>query len=135
MNNKVGEKLEIKDEKDIIIVRKAGREIATELGFNAIDQARIATAISELARNVVRYAGKGDIEIEVISKHATGLKIHVSDQGPGIENVKKALEDGYSTSNSLGAGLPGVKRLMDEFKIDSEMNKGTEIRIVKWLRK
>jgi serine/threonine-protein kinase RsbT len=126
--------LKIQDENDIIVVRKLGREIATELGFNNIDQVRITTAISELARNVVKYAGNGTISIEVIHNCVPGLLVVVTDEGPGIVSVKKALEDGYTTSNSLGAGLPGVKRLMDEFDIDSKIDHGTTIRVVKWLR-
>ncbi|KMJ56651.1 serine/threonine protein kinase [Bacillus sp. LL01] len=124
----------IKDEKDIILVRKLGREVATNLGFNHIDQVRITTAISELARNVVKYAGDGTISIEVIHKYVPGLLVVVADNGPGIVSVKKAMEDGFTTSNSLGAGLPGVKRLMDEFLIDSALQQGTRIKVVKWLK-
>lgn len=130
----VKHQLKIKDENDIIIVRKIGREVATGLGFNHIDQARITTAISELARNVVKYAGNGTISIEIIHKLVPGLQVVVRDDGPGIVNIKKAMEDGYTTSNGLGAGLPGVKRLMDEFLIDSQVDNGTQIRVVKWLR-
>jgi serine/threonine-protein kinase RsbT len=126
--------LTIKDEKDIIIVRRLGREIATNLGFSYIDQVRITTAISELARNVINYAGAGTISIEVIHKYTPGLSVVVSDNGPGITSIGKAMEDGYSTSNSLGAGLPGVKRMMDEFLIDSVLEQGTRIEVVKWLR-
>ncbi len=127
--------LTIKDEKDIIIVRKLGREVATNLGFSYIDQVRITTAISELARNVVKYAGVGTVSIEVIHKFAPGLSVVVCDNGPGIVSIGKAMEDGYSTSDSLGAGLPGVKRMMDEFLIDSQVHQGTRIEVVKWLRK
>jgi serine/threonine-protein kinase RsbT len=130
----VKHQLKIKEEKDIILVRKIGREVATNLGFNHIDQARITTAISELARNVVKYAGNGTITIEIIHQYVPGLQIVVQDDGPGILNIKKAMEDGYTTSNGLGAGLPGVKRLMDEFLIDSKVNNGTQIRVVKWLK-
>jgi serine/threonine-protein kinase RsbT len=126
--------LKINDEKDIIIVRKIGREVATSLGFNHIDQARITAAISELARNVVKYAGNGTISIEIIHNYVPGLQVIVEDDGPGILDIKKAMEDGYTTSNGLGAGLPGVKRLMDEFFIDSQVNNGTQIRVVKWLK-
>jgi serine/threonine-protein kinase RsbT len=115
-------------------VRKIGREVATSLGFNHIDQARITAAISELARNVVKYAGNGTISIEIIHNYVPGLQVVVEDDGPGILDIKKAMEDGYTTSNGLGAGLPGVKRLMDEFSIDSQVNNGTQIRVVKWLK-
>ncbi|ART74925.1 ATP-binding protein [Sutcliffiella horikoshii] len=126
--------LTIKDDKDIIMARRLGREIATSMGFSYIDQVRITTAISELARNAIKYAGSGTVCIEVIHKYAPGLSVIVVDNGPGITSIGKALEDGYSTSDSLGAGLPGVKRMMDEFMIDSAMEKGTRIEVVKWLR-
>lgn len=126
--------LTIKDDKDIIMVRKLGREIATSIGFNYIDQVRITTAISELARNVVKYAGSGTVFIEVVHKFSPGISVTVIDNGPGITSIGKAMEDGYSTSNSLGSGLPGVKRLMDEFLIDSVMEQGTRIEVVKWLK-
>lgn len=126
--------LTIKDDKDIIMVRKLGREIATSIGFNYIDQVRITTAISELARNVVKYAGSGTVIIEVVHKFSPGISVTVIDNGPGITSIGKAMEDGYSTSNSLGSGLPGVKRLMDEFLIDSVMEQGTRIEVVKWLK-
>ncbi|WP_404430539.1 anti-sigma regulatory factor [Sutcliffiella horikoshii] len=126
--------LTIKDDKDIIMARRLGREIAISMGFNYIDQVRITTAISELARNVIKYAGSGTVSIEVIHKYAPGLSVIVVDNGPGIPSIGKAMEDGYSTSDSLGAGLPGVKRMMDEFMIDSVMEQGTRIEVVKWLR-
>lgn len=131
---KIKHQFTIKDDKDIISVRKFGREIATSMGFNYIDQVRITTAISELARNVVKYAGSGTVSIEVIYKYTPGLSVIVIDNGPGITSIGKAMEDGYSTSASLGAGLPGVKRMMDEFLIDSVMEQGTRIEVVKWLR-
>ncbi|MFE7065025.1 anti-sigma regulatory factor [Sutcliffiella sp. NPDC057660] len=130
----VKHQLKINEEKDIIHVRKIGREVAKMLGFNHIDQVRITTAISELARNVVKYAGNGTISISTIHQYAPGLEIVVQDEGPGIANIKKAMEDGFTTSNSLGAGLPGVKRLMDEFLIESQVDNGTQIRVVKWLK-
>ncbi|WP_404469438.1 anti-sigma regulatory factor [Sutcliffiella horikoshii] len=126
--------LTIKDDKDIIMARRLGREIAISMGFNYIDQVRITTAISELARNVIKYAGSGTVSIEVIHKYAPGLSVIVVDNGPGITSIGKAMQDGYSTSDSLGAGLPGVKRMMDEFMIDSVMEQGTRVEVVKWLR-
>ncbi|SER23133.1 anti-sigma regulatory factor [Piscibacillus halophilus] len=121
-------------ELDIVGARQSGRNLARDLGFGSVDQARIATAISELARNIYLYAGSGEISFqEVQGASPVGLKIVASDHGPGIENVSKVMEDGYSTSGGLGAGLPGVKRLMDEFDIISDDN-GTKIIVVKWLR-
>ncbi|KAA0544569.1 anti-sigma regulatory factor [Bacillus sp. BGMRC 2118] len=120
---------------DIVAARQKGREIAKEIGFGNVDQARIATAISELARNIYLYAVRGSIHIEVVqSGELKGLVVKAVDEGPGITDIRKVMEDGYSSSGGLGAGLPGVKRLMDDFSIDSEVGKGTEIIAVKWLR-
>jgi serine/threonine-protein kinase RsbT len=120
---------------DIVAARQLGRNVAKELGFGTVDQARITTAVSELARNIYLYAGKGQICIEELHKMGKrGLKVTASDEGPGISDIKKVMEDGYSTSGGLGAGLPGVKRLMDEFQLNSHSGKGTDIQAVKWLR-
>ncbi|KEZ47667.1 MULTISPECIES: anti-sigma regulatory factor [Metabacillus] len=120
---------------DIVAARQLGRNVAKELGFGTVDQARITTAISELARNIYLYAGQGQICIEQISEFSKkGLKIIAIDNGPGIPDVRKVMEDGFSTSGGLGAGLPGVKRLMDEFSIDTVLGEGTDIQAVKWLR-
>ncbi|MGM8216631.1 anti-sigma regulatory factor [Bacillaceae bacterium W0354] len=125
----------ISKEWDIVGARQTGRNIAREIGFGSVDQARIATAISELARNIFLYAGNGEISFEVIEEESMlGLKIVAEDAGPGIKDISKAMQDGYSTSGGLGAGLPGVKRLMDQFDIISS-DQGTKIKIIKWLRK
>ncbi|QDP42065.1 anti-sigma regulatory factor [Radiobacillus deserti] len=125
----------IQKEWDIVGARQVGRDFAKKLGFGTVDQARIATAISELARNIYLYAGKGQICFEVIEDmEHKGLAILATDNGPGIRDISAVMEDGYSTSGGLGAGLPGVKRLMDDFNIISEHGKGTEIRTVKWIR-
>lgn len=127
--------INIKKEWDIVGARQIGRDKAKEIGFGIVDQARIATAISELARNIFLYAGSGQIQFEVIHEPChKGLKISAIDQGPGIRDVSQVMQDGYSTSGGLGAGLPGVKRLMDQFDILTEEGKGTEIHSVKWLR-
>jgi serine/threonine-protein kinase RsbT len=123
------------NEWDIVAARQLGRNVAKEIGFGTIDQARITTAISELARNIYLYAIDGTITIEKITNNGkTGLKVVAVDKGPGIDDIRQVMEDGFSTSGGLGAGLPGVKRLMDEFQIDSSLDKGTNIRVVKWLR-
>jgi serine/threonine-protein kinase RsbT len=123
----------IENELDIIAARRCAKEIAKELGFSTVDQVRIATAISELARNVVLYAKKGSIAIRVLCEGGRkGLEILVADNGPGIPNVELAMTDGYSTSGGLGAGLPGAKRLMDTFRIDSKLGQGTTIVARKW---
>ncbi|GGD04972.1 serine/threonine-protein kinase RsbT [Thalassobacillus devorans] len=125
----------IKKEWDIVGARQLGRDIAKKIGFGTVDQARIATAISELARNIYLYAGSGKVCFEAIDDmNHKGLSIIAIDEGPGIEELSQVMEDGFSTSGGLGAGLPGVKRLMDEFDIVSEQGKGTEIKVVKWLR-
>ncbi|KQL51044.1 serine/threonine protein kinase [Heyndrickxia shackletonii] len=127
--------VKILTEWDIVAVRQLGRNIAKELNFGTVDQARITTAISELARNIFLYAKQGQITIKkVFDDGKWGLQIIAEDDGPGIQDIRKAMEDGYSTSGGLGAGLPGVKRLMDTFDIDSKPNQGTIITATKWLR-
>lgn len=120
-------------EQDIVTARQMGRKLAKDLGYGMIFQSRIATAISELARNIYLYADSGSVKINIIENEGkVGLAIVAEDQGGGIRDIKKAMEDGYSTSGGLGAGLPGVKRLMDEFTIESSTGKGTRVEIVKW---
>ncbi|WP_156855990.1 anti-sigma regulatory factor [Oceanobacillus sp. AG] len=125
----------IHKEWDIVGARQLGREMAKEIGFSTVDQARIATAISELARNIYLYADQGKISYEIIYNNSrTGLCLIAEDEGPGISDISQVMEDGFTTSGGLGAGLPGVKRLMDEFEVYSEIGKGTTIKTVKWLR-
>lgn len=127
--------ISINNELDIVIARQKGRALASELGFYSIDLALIATAISELTRNIITYAKRGTLFLEVIEKdNRKGFLITITDNGPGIENIDLAMQDGYSTSNSLGLGLPGVRRLMDDFEIHSEPGKGTTIIAAKWIR-
>lgn len=127
--------VKIVTEWDIVAARQLGRNVAKELGFGTVDQARITTAISELARNIYLYAGQGEMRIERINDSGKkGLKIVAIDNGPGISDIRKVMEDGFSTSGGLGAGLPGVKRLMDGFDITSTVGEGTNIQAVKWLR-
>lgn len=127
--------IKILNEWDIVAARQLGRNVAKEIGFGTVDQARITTAISELARNIYLYAGEGRVCIEkVFDQRKAGLKVIAEDNGPGIRDIRQVMEDGFSTSGGLGAGLPGVKRLMDEFSIDSSPNSGTKIEASKWLR-
>ena len=127
--------VDIYTEWDIVAARQLGRKEAKQIGFGTVDQARITTAISELARNIYLYAGKGRIEIErAAAGGSVGMLIIASDEGPGIPDVRKVMEDGFSTSGGLGAGMPGVKRLMDEFKVETEPGVGTVITATKWLR-
>jgi serine/threonine-protein kinase RsbT len=135
INLKTVVEVQIIDEMGIVEARRVGREAAKSLRFGLVDQARITTAISELARNIYLYARPGKIIIdEMVRNHQQGLKIIAADQGPGIKDIRKALEDGYSTSGGLGAGVPGVKRLMDEFHIESAINVGTTISVIKWIK-
>lgn len=127
--------VDIQTEWDIVAARQLGRNVAKELGFGTVDQARITTAISELARNIYLYAGTGRIEIQRLTeKGMNGILIIAADNGPGIPDIRKVMEDGFSTSGGLGAGLPGVKRLMDDFRIETTLGEGTDIRATKWLR-
>jgi len=125
----------IRDELDIVRARQEGRQVAKNMGFGAVDLARIATAISELARNIYTYAQTGEIWLEEVEKGSRrGLQVMALDHGPGISNVEDAMRDGYTTSNGLGAGLPGTRRLVDEFEIESQISQGTRVTVRKWLR-
>jgi serine/threonine-protein kinase RsbT len=123
----------IKSDQDVVAARQKGRLLAAAVGFSSVDATLIATAISELARNIVTYAKSGEIRLSVINGSARqGIRVVAQDQGPGISDIKQALRDGFSTSGSLGLGLPGVKRLVDEFEIVSEKNRGTTVTAQKW---
>ena len=123
----------INSDQDIILARQKGRALAAELGFGASDATLIATAISELARNIVSYARRGEIALKIVNGAGRqGLSIVASDRGPGIPDIRQALRDGFSTSGSLGMGLPGVRRLMDEFEITSSPGLGTTVAVKKW---
>lgn len=120
---------------DIVTARQRGRMLAGELGFLSTDLTIIATVISELARNIVVYAQKGEIVLTPFSQNGkTGIAIIACDHGPGIPNTMLAMQDGYSTSRSYGLGLPGVKRLVDDFEIISKGGQGTTVTAKKWLR-
>ena len=120
---------------DIVLARQQGRAMAGSIGFGATDATLIATAISELARNIVMYAQKGEVMMcGVETAHCKGILIVARDDGPGIRSIQDALRDGYSTSGGLGLGLPGVRRLMDEFTIESELRRGTTVTVKKWLK-
>ncbi len=130
----VGEiRVAINSDQDIVSARQKGRVVANELGFSSGDATLIATAISELARNIVSYARKGQITIrQVNGLNRRGIAVIADDEGPGIADIRQALRDGFSTSGSLGLGLPGVRRLMDEFEITSQLGKGTTVMVKKW---
>jgi serine/threonine-protein kinase RsbT len=121
---------------DIVYARQTGRELASRLGFSPSELALIATAISELARNIVRYARDGEVIIKLIDRgDKRGVHIVARDKGPGIRDIGLAMQDGFSTSDGLGLGLPGVRRLMDEFEIVSKAGQGTTVTIKKWLQR
>ncbi len=123
----------IASEVDVVMARQKGRVMAEEAGFAGSDLTVIATAISEVARNIVSYAGRGEIYLGLEEEgHRRGIVVVASDKGPGISDVGQAMQDGFSTAQSLGLGLPGAKRLMDEFEIDSEVGKGTTVTMKKW---
>ncbi len=122
----------IKADADIVLARRSARELAGRLGFSATDQTLIATAVSEIARNIVRFAGSGEVHLELVQEPRRGLRIVARDTGPGIADVPRALEDGYSTYDGLGLGLPGARRLMDEFSVVSEPQRGTTVTMTKW---
>ncbi|HSY18021.1 MAG TPA: anti-sigma regulatory factor [Candidatus Acidoferrales bacterium] len=120
---------------DIVTARQKGRTLATELGFDGSDLTLIATAISEVARNIVTHAKSGEILLVAAnngSKH--GITIIARDEGPGIKDINRAMQYGYSTAKGLGVGLPGAKWLMDEFEIESKVGNGTKVTMKKWLK-
>lgn len=125
--------LPVRSQEDIVRVRQATRENAVAQGFSLVDQTKLVTAASELARNTLDYGRGGEVTIErLIDGIRKGLRLTFSDQGPGIENLEKALTDGYSTGGGLGLGLSGARRLSNEFSIDSAPGKGTRIMIARW---
>lgn len=128
-------RIAIEHELDIVAARQAGRELAATLGFGTTDQTLIATAISEVARNIVVYARQGEVVLRTVGEAGrVGLEVIARDEGPGIPDIELALRDGYSTTNSLGLGLPGARRLMDELELASQVGRGTTVTMRKWLR-
>ncbi len=126
----------VNSEIDIVTARQKGREMAAQLGFSSTELTLIATAISEVVRNIVEYARRGELCLNFVhqgDKH--GIVVVARDRGPGIPNIRLAMQDGYSTGKSLGLGLPGAKRLMDEFEIVSEVGRGTTVTMKKWVQK
>jgi serine/threonine-protein kinase RsbT len=119
---------------DLLLVRQAGRSLAQEIGFSGTDITLIATAISEVARNIIQYAGAGEIVLDTVEdSKKTGILVIARDKGPGIPDIALALRDGYTTGKGMGLGLPGARRLMDEFEITSETDQGTKVVMKKWL--
>jgi serine/threonine-protein kinase RsbT len=119
---------------DIVAARKAGHQLALDLGFSLTDVTMIATAISEIARNITSYAGRGTVRVGVSDRDGRkALVVRAEDQGPGIADIERAMEDGYSTGRGLGMGLPGARRLMDRLVVDSTLGRGTVVEMWKWV--
>ena len=127
------ERVPIREEPDIVRVRQAVRAAAKRLGFGLVDQTKLVTAASELARNALIHGGGGRCEVEVVQGQAReGIRLTFSDEGPGIPDLERAFSDGFSTQGGLGLGLGGARRLVDEFAIDSEPGRGTQITVLRW---
>lgn len=125
--------MEIVREQDVVPFRNRIKEYAVKIGMSVLNQTKLITAASELVRNMLKYGGGGKVLIEVVSKgRENGIRLIFKDQGPGIPDIKQAMKDGYSTAKSLGLGLPGARRLVNEFDIQSEVGKGTTVTLIKW---
>lgn len=123
----------LQNDHDVAASRQLVRRLAQELGFSLVDQTKLVTATSELARNTVKYGGGGEMRAErVQNEKYVGLRVTFSDHGPGIPDVEKAMTDGFSTGSGLGLGLSGAKRLVNEFEIDSRVGEGTRVTITRW---
>jgi len=126
--------VEIHNPDDIVAARKVGHQLALELGFSLTDVTMIATAISEIARNITSYAGRGAVRVTVADREGRkALVVRAEDDGPGIADIERAMEDGYSTGRGLGLGLPGARRLMDRLVVDSILGRGTVVEMWKWV--
>ena len=127
------EALPIRNADDVVVVRQAVRDCAVALGFRLVDQTKLVTATSELARNTLQHGGGGSARIEtLVNGRRQGIRVTFEDQGPGIADVERAMQDGYSTAGGLGLGLSGSRRLCNEFSIDSRPGQGTRISIARW---
>ena len=129
-------RVSITTDADVVTARQRARSMGGELGFTSTDLTLLATAISEVARNITAYAGEGEVRLSVIRgiNGRQGIEVVASDAGPGIANVELALQDGYTTGGGLGLGLPGARRLVDEFELQTVPGEGTTVRLVKWGR-
>ena len=126
--------VDVSNPDDIVTARQAGHELARQLGFSLTDVTMIATAISEIARNITSYAGQGEVRVGVQFRDGRqALVVRAEDDGPGIVDIERALEDGYSTGRGLGLGLPGARRLMDRLIVESAPGKGTTVEMWKWI--
>jgi serine/threonine-protein kinase RsbT len=126
------ETLPVRSEPDVVAVRRRVREVSAHLGFGIVDQTKVVTAASELARNTIIYGGGGDMKLETLNGPRTGVRITFEDKGPGISNLELALKDGFTSGSGLGLGLGGSKRLMHDFEIASRVGEGTRVTITRW---
>ena len=129
------ETVKIKTEQDVVLLRQRVRDYAQKLGMSVVNQTKLMTAASELARNILSYAGMGQATVEEVTERLQkGVKVIFKDEGPGIADINKAMQNGYSTNKSLGLGLPGAKRLVNFFDIQSTVGNGTTVTIIRWKR-
>lgn len=127
------ERLDVRSDDDVVRARRAAREKAISAGLRLVDQTKFITAVSELARNMTRYAGGGEIELAVVRNGGRrGVEARFVDQGPGIEDVERAMRNGFTTGTGLGLGLGGAKRLVHDFRIDTAAGKGTRVTVIMW---
>lgn len=126
------EQMPVASEPDVVTVRRRVREVASKLGFTLVDQTKVVTAASELARNTLIHGGGGKMEITTLNGPRVGLRLTFEDQGQGIADIQLALRDGFTTGSGLGLGLGGAKRLVNEFDIASQVGKGTRVTVVRW---
>jgi serine/threonine-protein kinase RsbT len=126
------ETVPVRTEPDVVMVRRRVREMCTHLGFSLVDQTKVVTAASELARNTVTYGGGGEMLMESLNGPRIGLRLTFEDKGPGIPDINLALRDGFTTGSGLGLGLSGAKRLVNDFEIYSRVGEGTRIAITRW---
>jgi serine/threonine-protein kinase RsbT len=129
-------RIAIESDADVVTARQRARELAAEVDLSSTDQTLLATAISEVARNITTYATRGEVLLRIVrdGDGRSGIEVLAIDQGPGIEDIERALQDGYTTGGGLGLGLPGARRLVDVFEIESAPRQGTTVRLVKWSR-
>ena len=135
MGSRVHATIAIASDLDIVEARMAARRLASEVGFRETDLVMIATAVSEVARNILEYAGHGEVVLSFAHNGARrGVEVIARDRGPGIANISRAMQEGFTTARGLGLGLPGSRRLMDDFEIASKVSMGTTVTMRKWLR-
>jgi len=127
------ETMKVYKEPEVVLLRNRVKEYAVKIKMGLVNQTKLITAVSELARNMLRYANGGEVIVEIVTRgRENGVRLRFIDNGPGIADISLAMKDGFSTAKSMGLGLPGAKRLVSEFDIASEVNKGTTVTIIKW---